>query len=246
MQVTGSAKRYAECLVTLAALRRPPERTVPVLAAVSRSRLHQRVARIMAAPRATMMRPWRALAVGSALGLAACALAVGNVHVATSAVASAVGITAPPATAAVAVPISSTEASLEPTASVSRAVPGNRQVRARATVAARETAPSEDAGTAYRDEEPATTAIVSLPGSALGAPPGATASEPLARLSSGPVEHPIVPAAPPVLQDLPRDASAGWARAADVGVAIGRASQTAGVSTAGFFRRFAKKVAGSF
>jgi hypothetical protein len=42
------------------------------------------------------------------------------------------------------------------------------------------------------------------------------------------------------------EAAAGWARAADVGVTIGRASQAAGVATAGFFRRFGKKVAASF
>ena len=37
-----------------------------------------------------------------------------------------------------------------------------------------------------------------------------------------------------------------WTTAADVGVALGRGSQNAGVATAGFFSRVAKKVAGSF
>jgi hypothetical protein len=34
--------------------------------------------------------------------------------------------------------------------------------------------------------------------------------------------------------------------AADVGVDVGRASQTAGTATAGFFRRFGRKVADAF
>jgi hypothetical protein len=37
-----------------------------------------------------------------------------------------------------------------------------------------------------------------------------------------------------------------WDAASDAGVAIGRGSQTAGVATAGFFTRFAKRVARSF
>jgi hypothetical protein len=40
--------------------------------------------------------------------------------------------------------------------------------------------------------------------------------------------------------------SNGWTRVADAGVAIGRASQDAGVASAGFFRRFGNRVAGSF
>jgi hypothetical protein len=37
-----------------------------------------------------------------------------------------------------------------------------------------------------------------------------------------------------------------WGAAADAGVAIGRGSQKAAVSTAGFFSRFGKKIASSF
>jgi hypothetical protein len=37
-----------------------------------------------------------------------------------------------------------------------------------------------------------------------------------------------------------------WNAAADAGLAVGRTSQTAAVSTASFFTRFGRKIAGSF
>jgi hypothetical protein len=51
-------------------------------------------------------------------------------------------------------------------------------------------------------------------------------------------------AQPPGLA-IERDRSP-WAEAADTGTAIGRKSKDAGVATAGFFTRFARRVAGSF
>lgn len=51
------------------------------------------------------------------------------------------------------------------------------------------------------------------------------------------------PAAPASTADSDRSA---WVTAADAGTDIGRRSKTAGVATAGFFTRFARRVAGSF
>ncbi len=244
--VTGSAKPYAECLVLIAALQRPPVRSVPVLAAVSRSRLHQRVARIVAVPCAVVARPWRALVISGALGLAACALAVGNVHVVTSAGAPVVVITAAPASArAAATATPATLTSMETTASVSSSVlAGNR--RPRASVAVRENGAAQGAGKTHAIEELSTSPIASLPGPSLGGPPSATAFVPVAGPPSDALATAMDETPAPALKDLPGEASAGWTRAADAGVAIGRASQAAGVATAGFFRRFGKKVADSF
>ena len=50
VRATGSARRYAECLVTIAAVKQQARAAVPVLAAVSRSTLHRRVERILAIP----------------------------------------------------------------------------------------------------------------------------------------------------------------------------------------------------
>jgi hypothetical protein len=59
-------------------------------------------------------------------------------------------------------------------------------------------------------------------------------------------ELPSVPhtdQAPQVTAEPPRSP---WTAAAAGGVAIGRKSKGAGVATAGFFTRFARRVAGSF
>jgi hypothetical protein len=45
--------------------------------------------------------------------------------------------------------------------------------------------------------------------------------------------------------ETPTDLRAPWVAAADAGTAIGQGSKTAGVATAGFFSRFARRVAGS-
>jgi hypothetical protein len=47
-------------------------------------------------------------------------------------------------------------------------------------------------------------------------------------------------------RDSGENQPAPWTRAADASITAGRASQAAGVATAGFFRRFAKKIADSF
>ncbi len=247
VRVTGSAKRYAECLVTIAALKRQPARPVLIVAAVSRSRLHQRVERILAVRCAALVRPWRALTTGGALGLVACALALGHVHVVTSSLAPAVGMTAEPVSAQVVGPSQSTPASLAATTSVWSSVRAkNRPSRTRAQPGARGTGPLHDAGKTYRSEESPMMPVASVPLPSMGEPLSATLFEPVTSRSSEPAEHAMVAAPSPAVKDSVRDVSAGWTRAADAGVTIGRASQAAGVATAGFFRRFGKKVADSF
>jgi hypothetical protein len=60
---------------------------------------------------------------------------------------------------------------------------------------------------------------------------------------SATVVHTPAPQPPDVTAEQPRSP---WSAAADGGVAIGRQSKAAGVATAGFFTRFARRVAGSF
>jgi hypothetical protein len=57
------------------------------------------------------------------------------------------------------------------------------------------------------------------------------------------IVHSPDPAPPAVKAEQPRTP---WGAAADGGVALGRKSKDAGVATAGFFSRFARRVAGSF
>jgi D-alanyl-D-alanine endopeptidase (penicillin-binding protein 7) len=242
VRVTGSAKRYAECLLTIAALKHRPGRSVPVLAAVSRFRLHHRIERIVAVPGAATVRVWRPLAVVSAVAVVSCALALGTVHVATSAPTSGgTNAAAPPVAAATETTIADTPGPVQPTAAVSS--PERAMIR-RAPALVR-IAP-RDGAVPERSVETLSMLPMSSVGAAVGGAPRATLADPVVSTPAESVENEHVPAPPPVAQNAPGDASAGWSRAADVGVTIGHASRTAGVATAGFFRRFGKKIAGSF
>ena len=55
---------------------------------------------------------------------------------------------------------------------------------------------------------------------------------------------PLMP--PPLPTVAPESEQSPWSAAAAGGAAIGRKSKDAGVATAGFFTRFARRVAGSF
>jgi beta-lactamase regulating signal transducer with metallopeptidase domain len=252
VRVTGSAKPYAACLLTIAALRQPSNQSVPVLTAVSRVRLRQRVERILAARCTAAVRPLYALEIGSGLGLLACALTVGHLQVVTSAVASAVAIAVAPTSArARDIVIPSTPVSLKRiTPSSSSGSAGSRRSRVRVRPDERVPRVAEDVGKTQLSEDVSMTRIPSVPVPAPGEASKAIPFEPVASLVLEPREHAIVPAPRLPLKNPSGDVSAGWtgaaARAADVGVTIGRASQTAGVATAGFFRRFSKKIASSF
>ena len=78
---TGSARAYAECLTTLAALRLDPFRSLPALAVVASRGLRQRIVRILAAHPVVTTRAGCAVGVGASVALSALALVVGNVRV---------------------------------------------------------------------------------------------------------------------------------------------------------------------
>src|SRR5262245_15815987 len=82
--VTGSAKEYAACLATIAALPKLPLRS-PALAMTASSRLHCRIVRVLRVQRVAGARPWRAIAICASVTLAAMALILGNVRVIESA-----------------------------------------------------------------------------------------------------------------------------------------------------------------
>jgi hypothetical protein len=59
-------------------------------------------------------------------------------------------------------------------------------------------------------------------------------------------ELPSIPATVPAPQVSAQATRSAWTAAAGSGVTIGRKSKDAGVATAGFFSRVARRVAGSF
>jgi bla regulator protein blaR1 len=242
--LTGSAKAYAACLATLAAL---PDGAVRSLAAVavSSSGLERRVLRILAARRMVSARRSRAIIACASGALAMLAMLVGNVEIARSAAAAqfAAASSVPPAAtvtpATVATSPLARPAPLMPAASASNSASPPR-------------APTPDDGVssapravtllrAGMSTEPTT---VEPPAPEMAAVAD-TRTPPRTPLSSR-VEAPwtaSIPGPPPGPDAKPHSP---WTAAADGGVAIGRRSQTAGVATAGFFSRFGKKIADSF
>ncbi len=244
VRVTGSAKEYAQCLVRLAALRLQPERPEPGLAAVSPPQLQQRVERLRAIPCA---RPLRGLAIGSVLGLVTCALAIGSAQVVTAGAGPVVVITTVAAEAHAAdVVLPSTRAALERLEPVRPAAQRGELRGREVRFASRGTVVTETSEKNPQIREPQTTAIAGVSVPVLAEPPSTPSFEFVASTPTAPDDVTTLAALPIPLVHSPLETTAGWMRPADIGVTIGRASQTAGVATAGFFRRFAKRVADTF
>jgi beta-lactamase regulating signal transducer with metallopeptidase domain len=235
--VTGSAKAYAACLATLAALPSGPGDPVPALAAVSPSDLRRRVVRILAGHQAVSARPWRAMALCASTAPAALALAIGNMQVVESGATwlHLPGVARPPVARTAAAPTPTAAGQMERAASSQRST-SSRRVRS-----------TEDRAIV----EPPASALAAVPSEFPEWPPEAATSRSLETPSlEGPI-YPLSPVDPSAsIAAIParadEKARTPWAAAAEAGVAIGRGSEKAGVATAGFFTRFGKTVARSF
>ena len=248
---TGSARAYAACLTTLAALRLPPLRSLPAPAVVSSRGLRQRIVRILAAHPVATTSTGCVLGVAAGVAISALALVVGNVRVVQPATRSIVVADTEKAAAAT-----------SPPTTVSRMVQSsgsNSETRRR----------GRPAGTTMRianrdnDSQQAeylAASMVSPAASADGASPLPLVAPPLGTPTSSTIGTLMPVQIPFTSVDHDRSSSAAaetpraaevtaltpWSTAADAGVAIGRGSRSAGVATAGFFSRVGKKIAGSF
>ena len=243
VRVTGSAKAYASCLATLAALPPAPIRPLPALA-VSSSRLRRRLVRILAGPGAGV-RPWRAVATGCGVGLLAVALMVSNMTVVTSAVA----VTSASVSTAVHLVSDAAHVANPDLTRPAPAVAPRKDARARGTGESRKTlsavnAANEVSGGVNNTRaigEPVMESIAVLPLPWSDRPLDATIATPVAALVPEPAVNEVDDG--PGAAEKP---ATPWSLATGGGVAIGRASRTAGVRTAGLFSRFGKKIARSF
>ncbi len=251
--VTGSAKGYATCLARLATLPEERLRSVAALAAASPSRLRGRILRILASPCAAAARPWRAITLAAGGGLLACTVVIGNLQLVASTVTSAVasqtaGYPLRPASIVRDLAVASRSAARTEPASSSMAS-RRRASRGTQRPAAPEPSPRVDATAAVG--QPLTSVVAVTPLPAARSPLDASGSLPTA---IDPTELPVKGATEtpaPAYADSPElratdQPRAPWTRAADVGIDIGRGSQAAGIATAGFFRRFGKRLAGAF
>jgi hypothetical protein len=237
--ITGSIKPYASCLATLAALGTRGA-SLPVPAALTSSRIHRRVARILALPRAGTAWWSRGAATVSTCALCLLASTVASIDLvdvyAADVVAAIQGrsFTLPNLTAPNIVP----------------AAPAEREAEAPARIAYRNSASTRGASPASAPESPAVAtlaraeSLAQWPGlHAIALPSAEPQSPPVAPLSATPLPNP--PLTPPAASP-PATPIGPWTAAADAGVAVGAGSQKAAVATAGFFSRFGKSVARSF
>jgi beta-lactamase regulating signal transducer with metallopeptidase domain len=237
--VTGSAKGYASCLATLAALATGPTRSWLAPAAVSASGLRRRVVRILAAPPIIAARPWRTITIWGGMALSTLALAVGNVQVVELAATSLglPGVVRPIASDMLAAPAPVTShLAPQPTSSSSSAI-------------ARVSDSSDESARPAKIEsslQPAASFAtdVTVEASASVTPWAFQSREsPLDRQTSGSIGTPSPFETPAtsllesrstadVINSPPTDVMgrAPWTAAADAGMALGRSSQDAGVA----------------
>lgn len=246
VRLTGSPRAYASCLARLVTLATPGQCALPVVGAGSH--LRQRVMRVLAFG-ATSRPLTRPVVVCAALLPPVIGMAVADVRIVSSVTLGTASM------AAATVPERreyETLAGVSPTASASLvalpARPRRPATRSPWTTESRSTPAATAAGGLARGLEVASDAATT-PGRQ---DPVGLADESLASLERWPIiglrDGSAVAAAspqalPPTLE--PR-AATPWSAAATGGVAIGRGTQKAAVSTAGFFSRVGRTIAGSF
>jgi D-alanyl-D-alanine endopeptidase (penicillin-binding protein 7) len=236
--IAGSPKSYAECLLKLATLpgRSRAMRAAP--AALTSSYLRARISRIVLR-RKSIAPVWsRSLAAAMVAILALMSIAIGRVTLVAT-VFSLPFVPRVTSTHSGRFPLAARpEAS---SAGAAQESVGRRAGRGSFSSSAK---PSPSFPVAPLRSEPGqhtaveTAAVVEpTPGVGIAADPDLAIAAPL---PSAPITAPSQPA-------VTADASPSpWSAVAAGGTAIGRTSRDAGVATAGFFTRFAKRVAGSF
>ena len=241
VELTGSARSYAACLVKLAGLKGATRTALAAPAVVTASGLRGRVTRIVSR-RAFIAPLWsRGLAAGVVSALCAVSVGVG-------------GLTLVEATV-LALPFESLGAigaGVERNAAIAtptipprvEPAPSLRQGRAATPLSPRPNAKEPPPVTpAAADPEP-------LPSNPAGAvnPEGLRAiPHSIADTTAVAPPAAVVDAVPTEPTEVTAESERSpWSAAADGGAAIGRQSKEAGVATAGFFTRFVRRVAGSF
>jgi beta-lactamase regulating signal transducer with metallopeptidase domain len=239
--LTGRPKSYAECLMKLSALERTPRAIDAAPAVFTRSGLRARIVKIVS-PHQPIAPIWsRALAAAIVMVLCLLSVAVGAVTLVEA--------------TTFAEPLLSS-ATLTHTV---RLVAGRRSDASgqdRPTTASRvRTQPSArpQATGAPSSQRPTPAQAVS-PAPAITPSNSADSREPNAVPSVMPIPATTVAldatAVPLTLPTMPavtaEPSRSPWSAAADGGVTLGRKSRDAGVATAGFFTRVARRVAGSF
>jgi beta-lactamase regulating signal transducer with metallopeptidase domain len=237
--VTGSPKSYAECLMKLASLRATPAamRTAP--AVCTPSSLRARVVKIVS-PHSSIAPAWsRSIAAAIVTALCLISVGVGGLNF-VEPTALAMPLVVPSRI------LTSTQDGVAPIALPTRSLDMLSDRSPRPTMAR-----ASSSAQRPRAEPPAAS---STPRTGPDAPPTAEAANhvdaPAATVGAEPAAVEPIPGVRPIPLERsdvrPEARQSPWSAAAAGGTALGRKSKGAGVATAGFFSRFARRVAGSF
>jgi hypothetical protein len=253
IEITGSAKRYAACLVKLAELKRGERTAWAAPAMLMASGLRARVTRILS--RHALMAPFWSRGIATAIVSALCLLsaAVGGLTLVEATVLAlpieslrAIGTgfdrVVPVAMPTVASPVESAPSPSQNAASPPSA--RRRIAEAPLPVTAAAAGPAELPAAVPESAVDSTELHAIAEG---GADTEPVPAEGRADAEAAPEPSAVVAAVPPGLPLAAVDNSRSlWSAAAGGGTAVGRKSKEAGVATAAFFTRFARRVAGSF
>jgi D-alanyl-D-alanine endopeptidase (penicillin-binding protein 7) len=240
--ITGSPKSYAECLLKLASVKGAARAVQGAPALFTMSGLRARVTKIVS--------PHRVIAPIWSRGIAA---AIVSVLCLTSAGVAGMELVAAAGFALPVVPTRMLTTNLERLAPPALPTPSLPEEIKRSPRRATVSTPSPHGATAQDPARPpsppptpASDAPIA-PAAVNGVDSTPAAAEPHGDGTVAPATPAMVrnpgPALPAVTAEQPRSP---WGAAADEGVALGRKSKDASVATAGFFARFARRVAGSF
>jgi beta-lactamase regulating signal transducer with metallopeptidase domain len=237
--ITGSPKSYAECLVKLASLKGAPAalRTAP--AVFTPSSLRARIVKIVS-PSSSIAPAWaRSLAAAIVAVLCLISVGVGGLDVVEATafampmvLPSRVLVTTPDPVAPIAPATRSMDMTSErsPRPTLARALPVQRPTADQPVASSTpRTEPDVPRSTDAGNVVPAPPAVETGAGSIVG--------QPIPVVTAVPLERSDVKAKPP---------QSPWSAAAAGGTVLGRKSKDASIATAGFFSRFARRVAGSF
>jgi len=233
--ITGSPKSYAQCLITLASLRGNTRGMTAVPAILTVSGLRTRVTRILLQQPGIGPGSSRTIAVAIVSTLGILSAGVGGVTLIKATTTFSQPFEAAPSPA-----VGPTLTIISPVAAASQSKPIKKE-RSR-----RQPPVPEPSGPAPK--EPVTPPLPQAEPPSAPATLNAVDHTPAA---TEPADEPEIPTVVPAPVSQPSEVTveqprSPWGAAADGGVAIGRTSKQAGVATAGFFTRFARRVAGSF
>jgi beta-lactamase regulating signal transducer with metallopeptidase domain len=243
--VTGSPKSYAECLVKLASLRGAVPTALAGPAMLTASGLRLRVTRIVS--RHVLIAPYwsRGIAIGIVSALCVVSLTVGGLRL-VEVTAFAVPLEAVPFESVRMVNVSFPAIAPVAVSMLNSQHFGSPHLPRQSAASAPSTPPS-----AAEDRVPVASApdekeqiAAEVPRAVDSTVPQTTAARDAdTEAAHEPSVHVPPTQAPDVVVEQTRSP---WMEVADGGAALGRKSKDAGLATAGFFTRFARRVAGSF